>query len=274
MTDGNHLFTMEDSVTNRLMAGSPDRFSYQWLRYSGYKELHFEQFLQWTAVIDPSDWRGRRVLDVGCGMGRNAISALRLGAREVVALDVDSATVAVAAKNLEVFPNASARVGSAYDFGSSDFDIVMCIGVFHHLGDPDAALPAIASHVRPGGDLVLWVYGSQGVGGLHRALDPIRFVTSRLPEQVVWRLTGPVTALLRRLLGRYAGSSAYARNFVGMPQEDARVVVFDQLIPRVSRYYSLSEIHELMQLPGFEPPQIESVNDISWAIRLHRVVAD
>lgn len=225
-------------------------------------------------VVPADEWVGARVLDVGCGMGRNALSALHLGATEVHAIDVDEATVAVARENLAGDPAARVRLGSAYDHGDADFDIVMCIGVLHHLGDPTAAVFAMASHVRPGGDLVLWVYGSHGVGRFHRVLDPIRSVTSRLPTRVVWHLAGPATSFLRLLLRPLAASSIYARRFLSMPRDDARVIVFDQLIPRTSRYYSRDDLEELCRLPGFGPAEMLSVNDISWSIRLRRDVCD
>ncbi|GHU40370.1 ribosomal protein L11 methyltransferase [Clostridia bacterium] len=57
---------------------------------------------------------GNRVLDVGCGSGILSIAALRLGAREVVATDIDPLCIACSKENLE-------RNG--------------CFGVTLHLGD-------------------------------------------------------------------------------------------------------------------------------------------
>ena len=52
-------------------------------------------------ALAATELRGRRCLDVGTGTGILAIAAARLGAREVVAVDVDSDAVSCARENVE-----------------------------------------------------------------------------------------------------------------------------------------------------------------------------
>ena len=47
------------------------------------------------------DLSGRTFLDIGCGSGLHALVALRFGAREIVAIDVDPDSVSTAAAVLE-----------------------------------------------------------------------------------------------------------------------------------------------------------------------------
>ena len=56
---------------------------------------------------------GARVLDVGCGSGILSIAAAKLGAREVVALDIDSDCVRVTRENVAL--NGVEAVVRAYD---------------------------------------------------------------------------------------------------------------------------------------------------------------
>lgn len=53
------------------------------------------------SVLERADVSGRRILDVGTGSGVLAIAAARLGATEVVAVDVDPEAVSVAALNAD-----------------------------------------------------------------------------------------------------------------------------------------------------------------------------
>ena len=50
---------------------SQNRFGYEWDTYTWMSPNYERQFLNWTSPLQPGDWEGKQVLDVGCGMGRN-----------------------------------------------------------------------------------------------------------------------------------------------------------------------------------------------------------
>lgn len=95
---------------------------------------------------------GRSVLDVGCGSGVLAVSAAKLGAGPVVALDVDAVAVAVtraaASTNGVAIEVSTAEVGEE----RRTFDLVLA-----NIGPAVLAdlAGAIAARVAPGGSLVL-----------------------------------------------------------------------------------------------------------------------
>ncbi len=97
---------------------------------------------------------GASVLDIGCGSGILAVAAARLGARGVLALDIDEAAVAVTAANA-AHNGVAVRVEAAtvhVEDVRSTFDVVLAnIGV-RVLCD---LAPAIGARVAPGGHLVL-----------------------------------------------------------------------------------------------------------------------
>src|ERR1700729_3407436 len=90
--------------TNSIVAGSPDRFGYEWNEYAEMRPEYEEQFRRWTVHLSPEDWRGKKFLDVGCGRGRNSYWPLVLGAASGVAIDVDAPSLAAARRTLAQFP--------------------------------------------------------------------------------------------------------------------------------------------------------------------------
>ncbi|MDP8961915.1 MAG: 50S ribosomal protein L11 methyltransferase [Actinomycetota bacterium] len=79
------------------------------------------------SVLERADLSARRVLDVGTGSGVLAIAAARLGAKEVVAIDVDPEAVSAAAMNAARNQVAvDVRVGSLEAAAEDEpFDIVV-----------------------------------------------------------------------------------------------------------------------------------------------------
>jgi 2-polyprenyl-6-hydroxyphenyl methylase/3-demethylubiquinone-9 3-methyltransferase len=110
------------------------------------------------------DLHGKRFLDIGCGSGLHSLAALRLGATEVVAVDIDPRSVATTRQLLKAQARVkswSAVQASVFDLLPSTygaFDVVYSWGVLHHTGDLYRALRAASALVRPTGQFVFAVY--------------------------------------------------------------------------------------------------------------------
>ncbi|EXI92555.1 MAG: Ribosomal protein L11 methyltransferase [Candidatus Accumulibacter sp. BA-94] len=104
--------------------------------------------LEW---LERSVRPGVSLLDYGCGSGVLAIAAGRLGASEVVGVDIDPQAV-VAARDNAAANGVAARFQESADQLGGQFDIV----VANILANPLRVLaPALCSHLRPGGLLAL-----------------------------------------------------------------------------------------------------------------------
>jgi ribosomal protein L11 methyltransferase len=121
--------------------------------------------LRWIARNAPaaaSDTCWQRVLDYGCGSGILAIGAALHGAREIDAVDIDSAALRATTANAQA-NGVAVRAGQP-DTARGTYALVLA----NILAKPLTLLaPLLASHVAPGGALVL-------AGILSRQTDELR----------------------------------------------------------------------------------------------------
>jgi SAM-dependent methyltransferase len=113
------------------------------------------------AFADFARWRGRRVLEVGCGIGTDTVGFARAGA-DLVAVDLSGVSLDLVRRRLAVYGLAAKLVqGNAEDLAflpDDHFDLVYSFGVIHHTPHPERAAAAIRRVLRPGGELRLMVY--------------------------------------------------------------------------------------------------------------------
>ena len=254
-------------LTARDVAGSPDRFGYEWNAYAEILPEYEEQFRRWTAHLAPEDWRGKSFLDVGCGMGRNSIWPMRYGAAFGCAVDVDERSLAAARRNLASFPEVEVMRVSAYDLPFAErFDIVFSIGVIHHLEHPELALKRMVRAAKPGGRVLIWVYGREGNLWLIRLLNPLRqSLFSRLPVALVHHLSLYPAVLLWALLRLGLRPTVYFRLLATFGFRHLRSIVFDQMLPRIAHYWPRRTVFELMEGAGLGDVRVARVNGMSWS---------
>ena len=115
-------------------------------------------------ALEKVDFRGKKVLDIGCWDGLWSFEAERRGAAEVYATDLvahrplrESQTFSLAHRVLGSRAHYEPNL-SVYDVGRlgvTDFDIVLFLGVYYHLKDPLLALARLRQVMRPGAILVV-----------------------------------------------------------------------------------------------------------------------
>jgi SAM-dependent methyltransferase len=255
-----------DRLADAVESGSADRFGYEWGHYSEMRPEYEEQFRRWTALMAPEDWRGLSFLDVGCGMGRNSYWPMKHGASGGVAIDIDRRSLAAARETLRDFPQVEVRELSAYEIEPSGaFDVAFSIGVIHHLSEPLRALEAMAGAVKPGGRVMIWVYGLENNRWIVYGLTPLRkLLFSRLPISLVHRLSWLPSALLWLALRLGIGRIEYFRLLRRLEFRHVRSIVFDQMLPKVAHYWPKAAVESLMREAGLVDTQLAWVNEMSW----------
>jgi SAM-dependent methyltransferase len=121
---------------------------------------------QWLEQVSEPE-RSGKVLDVGCGTGHTTCALARhFPAVHFVGIDISEASLEAARREAArsdcvnvTFEHADFFSGSAT---AEAFDVVLCLGVLHHLTDLESAFRHLVTPVRETGYLVLWLYGRYG----------------------------------------------------------------------------------------------------------------
>lgn len=127
------------------------------------RKYFVEPHIQLFAEFDK--WRGRSVLEIGCGIGTDTVNFARAGA-DVTAIDLSAESLNLARKRAEIF-----GVGDRVEFyeanaeNLSDFipakkyDLVYSFGVIHHSPNPKQIIDQVrANFVHDDSTLKLMVY--------------------------------------------------------------------------------------------------------------------
>jgi len=114
-------------------------------------------------------WRGKQVLEIGCGIGTDTINFARAGAH-VTAVDLSEKSLEMARRRAEVFGLADrirflqADSEHLSDFLPADslpaggFDLIYSFGVIHHTPHPERVLAQLPQFLRPGATVKIMVY--------------------------------------------------------------------------------------------------------------------
>jgi len=242
-----------------------DSFGYQWRQFrktqldDASRNFSEPDFIKKIGV-KPQDFKGKRVLDVGCGMGRFAEVATRWGA-SVVGIDL-SAAAEVAAKNLKDrdFVAFQADV-FALPFLPETFDFIYSMGVLHHTPDCEKAFKALPQYLKPGGTIAIWLYS--GYNKWYRFSDQYRKLTHRMSPRTlhrVFRVAVPFFYWLERgvsfvpLLGKpAAGLVRHVFPVNRQPDAEARVLdTLDWYSPKYQSKHTYEQVFRWFESCGLE----------------------
>jgi SAM-dependent methyltransferase len=256
-------------------------FGFEWQHFAEMHPEYEAQFLGWLEPIVPDFFRGKRVLDAGCGTGRHTYFAAQYGVDEVVALDLSEA-VETARRVLSPFENAEVVQGdllrpplrTAAEGGG--FDLVYSIGVLHHLPDPYEGFRSLLRFVRPGGTIAVWVYGYENNGFVRNVVEPLRRVTTKVPPTllrgIAWPLGGAFHGVAKGVYGPLAGTAIgdalplnqYMASVANFSFRQNYSIVFDQLIAPTAAYIKGSELRRWFDENGLEDVALSHRHSNSW----------
>ena len=247
-------------------------FGFEWHRFPEMYEAWKRQFLDYMKPHRADFFRGKKVLDAGCGNGRFAYYAGKYGA-EVWAVDLGPA-VEVAHHNTRDLDNVKVIQADLHHlpFPLESFDFVYSIGVLHHLPEPRRAFGNLLRYLKPGGEIQIYLYWKPTGQPLKRALlaavTAARRITTRLPHRIVYALAFPAAVaafaffvepyqLLRVMPGlTKLADKIPMKQYAHFPFRVCVNDQFDRFSAPIENRYEKEEVAGWLIQEGLEEPQV------------------
>lgn len=153
-----------------------ERFSAAWFDESDARFLHAARLFTGASnpfheLMDTGSLAGKRVLEIGCGMGFHTEMLARAGA-DVVTVDISPTSVEATTRRLklrglsaQVEQLDAERIDELIDAGS--VDLVWSWGVIHHSAHTARILRKISTALKPGGRAKIMVYHLGGMSAYY-----------------------------------------------------------------------------------------------------------
>lgn len=260
-------------MSERLTRKTIEDFGDQWSRYTD-NEGYYGSLELFRDIVEPlvplGDFAGARVAEIGSGTGRIVLMALDAGAKHVTAIEPSQAADALLANVAERMDRVTIlRAPGEAIPPDGQYDIVLSIGVIHHIADPEPVIDAAMRALKPGGRLLIWLYGKEGNEIYLAIFQPLRMVTTLLPHPILKIVCAGLTVAL-------SGYIAVAR-FLPVPMRSYMtgvlahfswhkryLTIYDQLNPAHAKYYKRSEAENLLFRAGFEAVRLYHRHGYSW----------
>jgi SAM-dependent methyltransferase len=114
----------------------------------------YQEYAPWMPeLMGFNEFRGARLLEVGCGMGTDLLQFARGGA-EVTAIDLTPRSIETSRKHLALYDQHGEFAISDCErlpFANESFDVAYSNGVLHHTTDTAGAVREVHRVLRPGG---------------------------------------------------------------------------------------------------------------------------
>jgi SAM-dependent methyltransferase len=128
--------------------------------FADLDQYHFEKLHHLPRLIDFGAYRGKRVLDVGCGAGTD-LARFAKGGAIVTGVDLSSSAIALARQNFaqQGLPaDLREADGERLPFADNAFDLVFAHGVVQYTAHDQALVDECRRVLTPGGTAVFQVY--------------------------------------------------------------------------------------------------------------------
>lgn len=264
------------TTASELAAQTIADFGEQWARYPTH-EGYFASVELFEDIVSPllcrSELNGALVAEIGSGAGRIVGMLLDSGAKQVYAIEpapcqslADNVNGMARGRDVSII-NCRGDVWTVPEL----LDFVIAIGVIDHIPEPTPVLKRAYDSLRPGGRMLIWVYGREGNELYLNLVEPLRKITKRLPHLCLTMVVELMYAALvcYRALSRFfrLPLRSYIENVLWhFSPSHRRLVIYDQLKPAYAKYYRKEEAIQLLLDAGFVNVLAYHRHGYSWTI--------
>ena len=123
-------------------------------------DYRYEKLNYLSMLVNFPSYRGKKILEIGCGAGVDLVRFARAGA-EVIGIDLSSTSIELARKNIEqngLTADLYVMNGESMQFPDHSFDVVYAHGVLQYTADAKQMIAEIYRVLKPGGEAIVMVY--------------------------------------------------------------------------------------------------------------------
>lgn len=181
-------------------------------------------------VSHMGDLKGKRLLDVGCGLGESSVYFALLGA-DVTATDLSPGMVEKAkqlARHHGVEITGSVSAGESLDVEPGSYDFVYVANTIHHVPDRDAMYEQVKSALVPGGRMYSWD---------PIAYNPVINVYRRMAMEVRTPDESPLTFAEPKRMARHFDNVGHREFWIASLALFLKYYLADRVDPNADRYW-------------------------------------
>ena len=224
-------------------------------------------------IVNPFDLsivRNKIICEMGVGSGRILKNLIKLSPKKIYAIE-PSESIEVAKKNNEyseveiLFKKIS---GQVIDF-KNEIDYIFSIGVIHHIPDAEIVCKKIYESLKPKGKFIIWLYGKEGNELYLLIFNNLRKITRYMPDKFL--------NLFSIFLNLFLSIYIFFCKYLNLPLknyminvlkkcsfEKRKYIIFDQLNPSYSKYYTKQDVETLLTKSGFKKFEVFNRHQYSW----------
>jgi len=202
-------------------------------------------YLLEDTMLPAEFFKGKTVLDAGCGVGRLSYAMAELGA-EVISMDYNDIAVKIAQEYFKDNPKVSVIQADILNppLKPNSFDFILSWGVLHHTGDSKAAFDQLVPLVKNGGIFFVMLYEKYNVFKIWFT-DQFRKVTLKMDKEKLYKL-----CILMSKICKYSIFRVPLKPFIdiGYSAEGN----YDAFAKAINQHHAAGEVFDWYCQAGFE----------------------